>query len=140
MPIADRNLAAGTQLTATYKKTPYICAVEANEDGSLAYVLEDGRRFSSPSAAASAVMNGSAANGWKWWSLATEVSAKPAKQPKGRKGKVRGNGMLKVLPDQTGVAEGEIRYWCSGCQDGFDLPADQTPTSCPQGHSDPPSS
>ncbi len=83
-------------------------------------------------------MNGSAANGWRFWSLASEVSAKPVKPAEGRKGKPKGNSMLQVLPDQTGVAEGQIRYFCSGCADAFDLPADQTPTTCPDGHTDRP--
>src|SRR5215207_5414476 len=69
MPVENRDLPVGTRLEATYKKTRYLCVVEAGEEGKLAFVLEDGKRFSSPSAAASAVMGGQAANGWRFWSI-----------------------------------------------------------------------
>ncbi len=61
--IANRNLEPGTRLVASYKKQAYVCAVEEGEDGKLAYVLADGKRFTSPSAAGSAVMGGTACNG-----------------------------------------------------------------------------
>ena len=69
MAIENRDLPAGTRLAATYKKVRYICSIEKGEDGKTVFVLEDGKRFKSPSSAASAVMGGSAANGWKFWSL-----------------------------------------------------------------------
>ena len=78
MPIENRGLPAGTRLEATYKKTRYICVVEAEEDGKLAFVLEDGKRFKSPSSAASAVMGGSAANGWRFWTVEGEAAPTPA--------------------------------------------------------------
>ena len=63
MPIEDRNLGIGTRLTARYKGTVYTSVVEAGEEGEIAFVLEVGRRFKSPSAAAMAVMGGKAVNG-----------------------------------------------------------------------------
>ena len=79
MAIEDRNLTAGTRLTATYRKVRYVCTVEAEgEEGKLAFVLEDGKRFKSPSSAASAVMGGAAANGWRFWSLEGSTPAAPA--------------------------------------------------------------
>src|SRR5690348_10039861 len=78
MAIENRNLAIGTRLAANYKKVRYMCTVEAGEGGEgIAYVLEDGRRFKSPSSAAMAII-GSAANGWRWWSLAEGDQPKPA--------------------------------------------------------------
>jgi len=68
MTIMDRNLTAGTRLEATYKSNRHVCRVE-EEKGKLAYVLEDGRRFNSPSSAGSAVMGGKAVNGWVFWSV-----------------------------------------------------------------------
>ena len=54
MAIEDRNLPVGTRLVANYKKQTYVCTVEAAEDGEgLAFVLEDGSRYKSPSAAGS---------------------------------------------------------------------------------------
>src|SRR5579871_3384915 len=79
MAIENRSLTPGTVLVARYHKQLYRCTVERNEDGTLAYVLEDGRRCKSPSAAGSAVMNGTACNGWRWWSLEGELT--PARTP-----------------------------------------------------------
>ena len=60
MTITNRNLELGTKLTATYKGMRYQCSVEAGEGGEgVAYVLEDGSRFKSPSSAAMKVMGGS---------------------------------------------------------------------------------
>ena len=64
MAIENRNLEIGTRLVATYKKQAYVCTVEAGEtEGEIAFVLEGGRRFKSPSAAAMHVMGGKAVNG-----------------------------------------------------------------------------
>ena len=51
MSIENRDLPVGTRLVANYKKQTYVCTVEAGEgDEGVAYVLEDGKRFKSPSA------------------------------------------------------------------------------------------
>jgi Restriction Enzyme Adenine Methylase Associated len=68
MPITDRNLTPGTILTARYKKQVFTCTLVPTDDGPR-YELEDGKRFKSPSAAGSQVMNGTACNGWAFWSL-----------------------------------------------------------------------
>ena len=87
MPIENRDLPAGTRLEATYKKVRYVCTVEAGEDGKLAFVLEDGKRFTSPSAAGSVVMGGTACNGWRFWTVEGAPPAADAAQsaPKERK-------------------------------------------------------
>ncbi len=77
MPLENRNLEAGTRLAARYKGTTYTCEVVQTEEG-LRYRLEDGKDFKSPSSAASAVMGGMAANGWRFWSLAEELAEKAA--------------------------------------------------------------
>ena len=70
MAIEDRNLPVGTRLVANYKKQTFVCMVEAGEgDDGLAFVLEDGSRHKSPSAAGSKVMGGGAVNGWRFWSV-----------------------------------------------------------------------
>jgi len=87
MPIENRNLEAGTRLAARYKGTTYTCEVVQTEEG-LRYRLQDGKEFKSPSSAASAVMGGMAANGWRFWSLAEELTQKaktPAKEAKTKK-------------------------------------------------------
>jgi hypothetical protein len=70
MPIENRNLVAGTKLTARYKKQLYTCQVVEGEGGKLRYRLEDGREFKSPSAAGMAI-TGHACDGWVFWSVET---------------------------------------------------------------------
>ena len=89
MPIENRNLEAGTRLAARYKGTTYTCEVVQTEEG-LRYRLEDGREFKSPSSAASAVMGGMAANGWRFWSLAEELAEKAAAPKKESSAKKNG--------------------------------------------------
>src|SRR5688572_1116444 len=76
MPIQNPNLEAGTRLVANYKKQAYVCMVVAEGEG-LAFVLEDGRRFKSLSSAGSAVMDGKAVNGWRFWSVETAETTRP---------------------------------------------------------------
>src|SRR6185503_6705569 len=91
MAITNRDLPAGTKLTAIYKKQTYVCTVEEGNEGKLAFVI-DGKRYSSPSSAGSAVMGGTACNGWRFWKVggeeppATEARA-PGKATKPAKGK-----------------------------------------------------
>jgi hypothetical protein len=94
MAIEDRNLPVGTRIWANYKKTRYVCTVEAGEEeGSVAFVLEDGSKHKSPSAAGSKVMDGKAVNGWRFWTVegdppaASEAEAKPEKKSRGGKKK-----------------------------------------------------
>ncbi len=84
--IEDRKLKAGTVLAAKYKGKEHRCEVVAGEAGRVRYRLADGREFTSPSGAGSAVMGGTACNGWRFWSLAAGGAAvraetKPAKGP-----------------------------------------------------------
>jgi hypothetical protein len=68
--IEDRILQVGTRLVANYKKQTYVCTVESAEEGEgIVFALQDGKKFKSPSVAASAVMGGQAANGWRFWSV-----------------------------------------------------------------------
>ncbi len=85
MAIENRNLPAGTRLVANYKKQAFACTVEAEADGKLAYVV-DGKRYKSPSSAGSAVMGGSACNGWRFWSVegATDGADVPVTAPQER--------------------------------------------------------
>ncbi len=69
MTIENRDLEPGTMLVARYKGQEHTAEVVQTETG-LRYQLADGREFKSPSAAGSAVMGGTACNGWRFWSLA----------------------------------------------------------------------
>ena len=86
------KLEPGIVLVARYKGAEHRAEVIRGEDGKTRYRLADGREFKSPSAAASAVMGGVAANGWRFWSLqgdtphadarAAPVKARKTRRPK----------------------------------------------------------
>ncbi len=138
MPIENRNLKVGTRLVATYKKQAYVCTVEKAEEGDgVVFVLEDGKRYKSPSSAGSAVMGGKAVNGWRFWSVeGTEPAAKETKE-EGEKPKSRSSKAKKVLyrnPNQQGMAEGKSRWFCTACMKGFVVDEGETPEVCPEGH------
>ena len=135
MAIEDRNLTVGTRLVASYRKQAVACMVEKAEEGrKLAFVLEDGKRYRSPSSAASALMGGKAVNGWRFWSV------------QGRESKARGGGekpetqaakskrLVYRVPNQKGIAEGQSRWFCRACMKGFVIGGDRQPEACPAGH------
>ena len=135
MALENRNLEVGTRLVATYKKQRYVCAVEAAEEGEgVVFVLEDGKRFKSPSAAAVAVTK-VAQNGWRFWSLEGEAPAtsEPAEAEK-PKAKVKGRKLLYKLPNQKGTPEGQTKFFCVACMGAFLGEAGETPEVCPKGH------
>ncbi|MGD0354879.1 MAG: hypothetical protein ABSB31_05485 [Dehalococcoidia bacterium] len=164
MPIENRNLVAGTKLTARYKKQPYSCEVVEGEGGKLRYRLEDGREFKSPSAAGMAI-TGHACDGWVFWSVETaeatpapearqtevqqaetlpehtEVEAAPVLVTEGpapaaasSRQAPKGRKRIFKQPNQMGVPEGQTRWYCYDCGSGFNLPTGQKPEACPQGH------
>jgi len=138
MAIENRNLAVGTRLVANYKKQAYVCTVEAAEEGEgVVFVLADGRKFKSPSAAGSAVMGGKAVNGWRFWSVEGEAprpeDAGETGMPKPRSGS-KAKKLIYRIPNQRGVAEGKSRFFCTACMTGFEAEGDQPPAVCPGGH------
>jgi hypothetical protein len=147
MAITNRNLPVGTRLVADYKKTRYVCVVEAAEEGEgVLFALEDGKKFKSPSAAGSAVMGGTACNGWRFWTVeGEEPPAKEAKPEakkggakttkKARKPRKTSTKLIYAMPDQTGVPEGMARFWCNACMDAFEAEDGKVPERCPEGHS-----
>ncbi len=127
MSIENRDLKAGTKLVARYKGKEYAAEVVKTEEG-VRYRLEDGREFKSPSSAGSAIMGGTACNGWRFWSLAGSEEAKPkkaAKKPSKSNGN-RVNGLISRLEDG--------RFFCSACQEPFEAPEGVEPQGCPKGH------
>jgi hypothetical protein len=122
--IEDRNLKAGTKLVATYKKEEFSCEVVKTKDG-VVYRLADGQEFKSLSSAGSAVMGGSACNGWRFWTVEGDAKPKassaPARAPKAEQ------TIKPMKGDPT-------RFWCSACMDSFLVAEGDTPTACPQGH------
>ena len=141
MTIDNRELAPGTKLEGTHKRTTYACEVVTTPDGEVRFKLEDGRLFNSPSSAGKAVMSGVSCNGWRFWKLAGEgVRREKDASPAGTKGSraqpttARGVRQIKRVPNQKGVGEGETRWFCSACMKGFLMPTGQEPASCPAGH------
>jgi hypothetical protein len=139
MTIENRELAPGTKLVGTYKKTAYVCEVVSTPEKELAFQLEGGRLFTSPSSAGKAVMNGVACNGWRFWSLDGVAPASPPRSEKAVQADVKPKArklvrQIRKLPNQRGVPEGDTRWFCSGCMKGFLMPAGEEPASCPEGH------
>ncbi len=81
MSIEDRNLKPGTVLIARYHKKDHRCEVVKGAEGKVAFRV-NGKEYGSPSAAGSAVMGGTACNGWRWWSIEGAETKKPAKSAK----------------------------------------------------------
>jgi len=135
LSIEDRNLKAGTKLVATYKKQEHSCTVRSTKDG-LRFVLDDGTEYKSPSSAGSAVMGGSACNGWRFWTPASEAKKAAASTAESKKAAKKGKAKptFEPMTDQAGASKGSVRYFCSACMDAFDSPRGVTPVGCPKGH------
>ena len=153
MPIEDRNLKPGTHLIGRYHKQSYSCEVVGGEVGKLRYRLADGREFKSLSAAGMTI-TGSACNGWAFWSVATtefapshEVQEEAANQEPvipaenteaSMVPETAGLGPAKKrifrLPNQKGVPEGQVRWYCHDCGKSFLVPTGEMPKTCPAGH------
>ena len=135
MAIEDRNLTVGTRLVANYRKQAHVCMVEKAEEGeAILFLLEDGKRYKSASAAASAVMGGKAVNGWRFWSV---QSAEPKDEEGGEKPETqaaKSKRLVYRVPNQKGIAEGQSRWFCRACMKGFVIEGDGQPEACPAGH------
>ena len=140
MPITNRTLPAGTVLVGRYKGQTYRCTVLENE-GKLAFSLEDNSIHNSPSAAASKVMGGGSVNGWRFW---TPEGEQPEPEPQTAKNKRPAQSqatpapkvvrVIKKLPNQANVPEGSGKFWCSACMKSFVASTTLVPEQCPEGH------
>jgi type IV secretory pathway VirB10-like protein len=133
MAIEDRDLKAGTVLTAKYKKAERSCEVVETVEG-LRYRLDDGTEHKSPSAAGKAAMGGVACNGWRFWSVAgTEPAPKPeAEKPvKAQKKPAAKKPQAKAAPKKSAKAKSAKKpkaqraaakgdsYGCGACPETF---------------------
>ncbi len=138
MSIENRNLTKGMKLTGRYHKQTYSCEVVEDAEGKLHYKLEDGREFKSPSAAGMAI-TGHSCDGWKFWSLQTEETAsaettakeqpsEPTPEPAQNVTKTdpKKTGVF-LVPNQKGVPEGQIRWFCRDCGKSFIASAVEVP-------------
>ena len=133
MTIENRNLEAGTRLAARYKGETHTVLVLLDDEGKPGYELDGGTIYRSLSSAGSAVMNGQACNGWRFWSLEDDLTEKPAKEAKETKA-TKSVKLIRKLPNQKGVDEGQTRYFCSGCMASFVTDSKDEPETCPKGH------
>ena len=77
-------------------------------------------------------MKGVACNGWRFWSLEGELPEKKEKTTTSGKGKqVK---LIKRVPNQKGVDEGQMKWFCSSCMKSFVTDSTDEPDSCPEGH------
>ena len=136
MVIEDRDLAVGTVLTATYKAQVHTCEVIQTGAGVRYRLTASGQLFGSPSAAGSAVMQGIACNGWRFWRRAgEEVRHTPADARLAPRTTVPGvTRQIRRLPNQRGVPEGSLKWFCSGCMASFVFDGSGEPEACPEGH------
>jgi hypothetical protein len=158
MPIENRNLTKGTKLMGRYHKQSYSCDVVENAEGKLRYRLQDGREFKSPSAAGMAI-TGHACDGWVFWTVQTEEttpepeaeiqtqtespseiavtdsSQKTKLEPTkdATKTDPKKTGVF-LVPNQKGVPEGQIRWFCRDCGKSFITSAVEMPGICPAKH------
>jgi hypothetical protein len=141
MAITNRELPAGTVLVAKYRGTQHKVLVLESENGR-GYELDGGTIYRSLSSAGSAVMNGVACNGWRFWTVEGEepvadpnAPAKPKRTAKAeRTTSTPTFKNIKKTPNQRGVPEGQVRWYCSACQKGFYALIAETPEACPEGH------
>ena len=84
MAITNRDLPAGTKLVARYKGQTHSVLVVGDGETGFGYELDNATIYKSLSAAGSAVMNGTACNGWRFWSPEGELKERPAKEPKAK--------------------------------------------------------
>ena len=133
MAITNRQLMAGTKLVGRYKGQQHAALVVGDGETSFGYELDNGTIYKSLSAAGSAVMKGVSCNGWRFWSVEGAEAEKPQQEPKksALAGKLR---QLRRVPNQKGVTEGSVKWFCSGCMASFLADAASEPQSCPQGH------
>jgi hypothetical protein len=103
------KLEPGTVLVAKYKGAEHRAEVITGDEGRTLYRLDDGREFKSPSSAASAVMGGIAANGWRFWSLAAEVPATDARSTPATKTRGGRKPKAAVEPVEPAEIEGSIQ-------------------------------
>lgn len=147
MAIETREaIVVGTKLTARYKNVLHTATVvdppsagegETQEAGLFFKVDGLEKVFSSPSSAASAVMDGKAANGWRFWSIAgteTVKAPKVEKAPKVTKAIAKpAKKLIRKGPNQKNLEDGQVRYFCETCVESF-IGGATMPEACPKGH------
>jgi hypothetical protein len=137
MAIEHRTLRAGEILAATYKKAGHRVLVVGDEETGLGFELDGSTIYKSLSAAGSAVMGGTACNGWRFWTRVGEEGVEPPGEESSQPAMAAKAKVIKVIRKmrvQTGVPEGEVKYFCSACQSAFLAAAGAEVVECLKGH------
>ncbi len=129
----EQGTGAGTKLAGRYKGQQHSVLVVGDAETGFGYELDNGTIYKSLSAAGSAVMNGVSCNGWRFWSVEGEEPDDAPSKPKAT-AVSRKMRQLRRVPNQKGVAEGSVKWFCSGCMASFLADAASEPQSCPVGH------
>ena len=137
MALENRDLKAGQKLVARYKGQEHTVLVLGDDKTGLGFELDGETTFKSLSTAGNAVTGGSV-NGWRFWSLEGELKEKRETdaKPAGRRS-VKPEARVKQIrrvPNQKGVADGQIKWHCSACMASFVHDGTADPDACPQGH------
>ena len=138
MALENRDLKAGQKLVARYKGQEHTVLVLGDDKAGLGFELDGKAIFKSLSTAGNAVTGGSV-NGWRFWAQEGELKAKreTAATPAGTKRSVKPESRVKQIrrvPNQKGVADGQIKWHCSACMASFVHDGSAEPDACPQGH------
>ena len=137
MALENRDLKAGQKLVARYKGQEHTVLVLGDDKAGLGFELDGKTIYKSLSTAGNAVTGGSV-NGWRFWSQEGDLKAKRATEakPAGRKSVTPGARVKQIrrVPNQKGVADGQIKWHCSACMASFLHDGTADPDACPQGH------
>ena len=137
MALENRDLKAGQKLVARYKGQEHTVLVLGDDKVGLGFELDGKTIYKSLSTAGNAVTGGSV-NGWRFWSLEGDLKPKRETEAKpGTKKSVKPESRVKQIrrvPNQKGVADGQIKWHCSACMASFVHDGTAEPDACPQGH------
>lgn len=149
MVVEKEQIASGVTLAARYKGEIVKAEVTADAEGKLQYTV-NGETFNSPSKAGSKAAGGTSVNGYRFWSLESELGeGRKAAEPKAKVEKAAKTKATKA-PEKRGVPNiskarkqpddleaGMVLYFCSACMKGFQAPdagRGKVPAACPEGH------
>jgi hypothetical protein len=141
MVVANRNLKPGTRLIGRYHKQEHTCEIIGSDD-KLVYRV-NGKDFNSPSAAGTSVTN-HGCNGWAFWTEASPKEAVTETAPAETKLEAGcllseliekpATRLIRKVPNQKGVPEDQVRWFCPACAKSFMAPKERAPEVCPEGH------
>lgn len=144
----------GIKLVAKYKNNDFTCdvveLVPEGEEEAAVFFQVNGENYTSVSSAGSAVMDGAACNGWRFWTI--DGDQKPPKEkatPKEKKARAkkdkaetppevrarRPRAGRKIKKSKIFEQMEDGGWFCQGCMSAFEWEGEEDyPTECPEGH------